>query len=179
MKEQYKNGKQLFLVKRKQSSFFLGCDLRKLDFDQIHRNDRSLNPICKACFVSYISFWGLLKTRNVERGLKSACSQQLVKFEKERMKEKCDFSHLSNWMKLPRDWIGWMVEIVAIKQTTISTTTELDFLLLLSTSERNAVFSSYSNNPTFLEWQFRDQEHLKMKMEMKWKSTCCLQVGSV
>ena len=21
-------------------------------------------------------------------------------------KEKCDFSHLSNWMKLPRDWIG-------------------------------------------------------------------------
>ena len=26
-------------------------------------------------------------------------------------KEKCDFSHLSNWMKLPRDWIGWMVEI--------------------------------------------------------------------
>ena len=31
---------------------------------------------------------------------------------RERMNEKCDFSHLSNWMKLPRDWIGWMVEIV-------------------------------------------------------------------
>ena len=28
-----------------------------------------------------------------------------------RRKEKCDFSHLSNWMKLPRDWIGWMVAI--------------------------------------------------------------------
>ena len=30
---------------------------------------------------------------------------------KNEWKEKCDFSHLSNWMKLPRDWIGWMVEI--------------------------------------------------------------------
>ena len=69
------------------------------------------------CFVSFfISIWGLLKTSNVERDLKSACSQQLVKFEKEWMKEKCDFSHLSNWMKLPRDWIGWMVEI-GCKQT--------------------------------------------------------------
>ena len=66
--------------------------------------------------------------------------------------------------KLPRDWIGWMVEIGwnQTKQTTISTTTELDFLLLLlSASERNAVFSRYSNNPTFLEWQFREQKHLK------------------
>ena len=35
-----------------------------------------------------------------------------------REKRKCDFCHLSNWMKLPRDWIGWMVELVAIKQTT-------------------------------------------------------------
>ena len=25
---------------------------------------------------------------------------------RERKNEKCDFSHLSNWMKLPRDWIG-------------------------------------------------------------------------
>ena len=104
------------LAKRNQSSFFLDCDLRKRDFDQIGRNDRNLNRICKACFEFvlfsfFFLIWGLLKRRNVERDLKSACSQQLVKFEKERMKEKCDFSHLSNWMKLPRDWIGWMVEI--------------------------------------------------------------------
>ena len=26
--------------------------------------------------------------------------------ERKKRKEKCDFSHLSNWMKLPRDWIG-------------------------------------------------------------------------
>ena len=109
------------LAKRNQSSFFLNSDLRKRDFDQIGRNDRNLNRICKACFEFvlfsfFISIWGLLKTRNVERGLKSACSQQLVKFEKEWKKEKCDFSHLSNWMKLPRDWIGWMVEI-GCKQT--------------------------------------------------------------
>ena len=30
---------------------------------------------------------------------------------RKKRKEKCNFSHLSNWMKLPRDWIGWMVEI--------------------------------------------------------------------
>ena len=54
-------------------------------------------------------------------------------------------------MKLPRDLIGLMVEIGynqtnkrkfdKTKQTTISTTAELDFPLLLSASERNAVFS--------------------------------------
>ena len=62
------------------------------------------------CFVFFFLIWGLWKRGNVERDLKSACSQQFVKLEKEK-KEKCDFSHLSNWMKLPRDWIGWMVEI--------------------------------------------------------------------
>ena len=71
---------------------------------------QSMFWICLVLFCFFFSIWGLLKTRNVGRGLKSACSQQLVKFEKER-KEKCDFSHLSNWMKLPRDWIDWMVEI--------------------------------------------------------------------
>ena len=95
------------LAKRNQASFFLDCDLRKRDFDQIGRNDRNLNRICKECFefvlfCFFFLIWGLLKMRNVERGLKSACSQQFVKLEKE-MKEKCDFSHLSNWMKLPRD----------------------------------------------------------------------------
>ena len=73
--------------------FLLDCDLRKRGFDQIGRNHRNLNRICKACFEFvlfsfFISIWGLLKTRNVERGLKSACSQQLVKFEKERKKRK-------------------------------------------------------------------------------------------
>ena len=103
------------LAKRNQSSFFLDSDLRKRDFDQIGQNDRNLNRICKECFEFvlfsfFFLIWGLLKTRNVERDLKSACSQQLVKFEKER-KKSVIFSHLSNWMKLPRDWIGWMVEI--------------------------------------------------------------------
>ena len=79
------------LTNRNQSSFFLDCNLRKRDFDQIGRNDRNLNRICKVCFEFVFLFfliWGLLKTRNVERGLKSACSQQLVKFEKERKKER-------------------------------------------------------------------------------------------
>ena len=75
------------------------------------KSQSHLQSMFWTCFVYFLLLiWGLLKTSNVERGLKSACSQQLVKFEKER-KEKCDFSHLSNWMKLPRDWIGWMVEI--------------------------------------------------------------------
>ena len=32
-------------------------------------------------------------------------------WERNEKKEKCDLLQLSNWMKLPRDWIGWMVEI--------------------------------------------------------------------
>ena len=38
---------------------------------------------------------------------------------------------------------------------------ELDFLLIPSASERNAVFSSFSNISTFFEWNFREREHLK------------------
>ena len=84
--------------------------------------------------------WGLLKF---------VCLQQLVKLEKERRKEECDFSQL-DWLKL-----------VAVKQT-ISTTTEIDFIIL-SASERNAAFSSFTNPifSAFLEWLFREQEHLK------------------
>ena len=81
------------LAKRIQSSFFLDCDLRKRDFDQIDRNDRNLNRICKECFefvlfCFFFLIWGLLKRRNVERDLKSACSQQFVKLEKERKIER-------------------------------------------------------------------------------------------
>ena len=36
-----------------------------------------------------------------------------------------------------------------------------NFLLLLSARERNVVFSSFSSIPTFFEWHFREQEHLK------------------
>ena len=68
------------LAKRSQSSFFLECDLRKHDFDQIGRKYRNLNRICKECFefvlFCFFLIWGLLKRRNVERVLKSACSQQ-------------------------------------------------------------------------------------------------------
>ena len=57
------------LAKRNQSSFFLDCDLRKRDFDQIDRNDRNLNRICKECFefvlfCFFFLIWGLLKRRN-------------------------------------------------------------------------------------------------------------------
>ena len=63
------------------------------------------------CFVFFLLFdLRFVERSNMERDLKSAYSQQLVKFEKARMK-RVIFSHLSNWMKLPRDWIGWMVEI--------------------------------------------------------------------
>ena len=37
-------------AKRNQSSFFLDCDLRKRDFDQIGQNNRNLNRNCKECF---------------------------------------------------------------------------------------------------------------------------------
>ena len=130
-------------------------------------------------FSVFFSIWGLLKTLNVERGLKSACSQQLVKFEKERTKSVIFRICQTGWNSLAIGLAEWL-KLVAIKQTTISTTTELDFLLLLSTSERNAVFSSF--HPiflAFLEWLFREQEHLKRGNEMKWKSTCCLQISSV
>ena len=54
-----------------------------------------------------------------------------------------------------------------------------NFLLLLSGRERNAVFSSFTSISAFFEWHFQEQKHLKRKNEMKWKSTCCLQIGSV
>ena len=98
--------------KTKQSSFFLDCDLRKRDFDQIGRNDRNLNRICKACF-EFVFFFLLFDLRIVE---KEKCGKRFeiclfatIGEIRERMKErkeKCDFLHLSNWMKLPRDWIG-------------------------------------------------------------------------
>ena len=110
------------LAKRKQSSFFLDCDLRKRDFDQIGRNDRNLNRICKACFEFvlfsfFFLIWGLLKRRNVERGLKSACSQQLVKFEKERMKSVIFRICQTGWNSLAIGLAEWL-KLVAIKQTT-------------------------------------------------------------
>ena len=57
----------------------------------------------------------------------------------------------TGWNSLAIGLAKWL-KLVAIKQTTISTTTELDFLpLLLSASERNVVFSSFSNISTFFE----------------------------
>ena len=101
--------------KTKQSSFFLDCDLRKRDFDQIGRNDRNLNRICKVCFEFvlfsfFFLIWGLLKRRNVERGLKSACSQQLVKFENEWKERKVWFFTFAKLDETPSrlDWLnGW------------------------------------------------------------------------
>ena len=59
-------------------------------------------------------------------------------------------------------------------------TNKLNFpFLFLSMRDRNAVFSSFSSNSTFFEWYFQEQKHLKRENEMKWKSTCCLQIGSV
>ena len=122
------------LAKRNQSSFFLDCDLRKRDFDQIGRNDRNLNRNCKECFefvlfCFFFLIWELLKRRNVERGLRSACSQYLVKFEKARMKGVIFRICQTGWNSLAIGLAEWL-KLVAIKQATISTTTELDFILL-------------------------------------------------
>ena len=43
----------------------------------------------------------------------------------------------------------------------------------------NVVFLSFTNISTFFEWLFREQKHLKRENDMKWKSTCCLQISSV
>ena len=94
--------------KTKLSSFFLDCEWRKRDFDQIGRNDRNLNRICKECF-EFVLFL-LFDLRIVE---KKKCGKRFeiclfatICETRETKKEKCGFSHLSNWMKLPRDWIG-------------------------------------------------------------------------
>ena len=154
------------LVKRNPSSFFLDSDLRKCDFDQIGRNDRNLNNICKACFVSYISFGGLLKTRNVERGLKLLVRNNWWNSIKKGSKKSVIFRICqTGWNSLAIGLAEWL-KLVAIKQITISTTIELDFLLLLSASEGNAVFSSFNSIlSAFLEWLFREQEHLKCENE--------------
>ena len=57
---------------------------------------------------------------------------------------------------------------------TISTTVELGFSILLSASERNAVFSRFSNISTYFECNFREQEHLKCENgnEMKILVAC-------
>ena len=122
-------------------------------------------------FRFFFLIWVLLKRRNVERGLKSACSQQLVKFEKARKKRivwffafvkrdetpsRLDWLNAWNWLQSIKQW-----KFNKTKQTTISTTAELDFLLLLSVSEGNAVFSSFTNISTFFECLLREQKHLK------------------
>ena len=61
-------------------------------------------------FCFFFLIWGLLKRRNVERGLKSACSQQLVKLEKERKKRKVWFFAFVKLDETPSrlDWLnGW------------------------------------------------------------------------
>ena len=95
------------------------------------------------------------------------------------------------------DWLsGWnwlqsnnQRKFNTTKQTTISTMAELDYLLLLSASERSAIFFSSTNQKSnqnthpmlsvFFEWHFREQKHLKrLKRKWKWKSTCWLQISS-
>ena len=66
--------------------------------------------ICSVLFSFFFLIWGLLKRRNVKRDLKSACSQQLVKFEKERMKRKVWFFAFVKLDETPSrlDWLnGW------------------------------------------------------------------------
>ena len=65
----------------------LDCDLINRDFDQIDRNHRNFNCICKVRFEFdfYFFIWELLKTIKVETDLKSAYSQQLVKLKKGNM----------------------------------------------------------------------------------------------
>ena len=123
------------LAKRNQSSFFffLDCDLRKCDFDQIGRNDRNLNRICKACFEFVLFCFLLFDLRIVE---KEKCGKrfEICLFatigeirERKEKKEKCDFSHLSNWRNSLAIGLAEWLKLVAIKQTTISTTADSIF----------------------------------------------------
>ena len=113
------------------------------------------------CFVSSIWFedcwkgemwkevWNLLVRNNWWNSRK-----------KERKKSAIFRICQTGWNSLAIGLAEWL-KLVANKQTTISIKTELDFLLLLSASERNAVSSSF--HPifsAFLEWLLREQEHL-------------------
>ena len=97
----------------------------------------------------------------------------MVKLEKEKKRKVWFFAFVKLDETPSRlDWLnGWswlqsnkQRKFNKTKQTTISTTTELDYLLL-SASERNAVFSSFNTAilllSAFFEWLFREQEHLK------------------
>ena len=60
------------------------------------------------CFIYFL--WRIVENDKCGKRFE-ICLFATIGEIRERMNEKCDFSHLSNWMKLPRDWIGWMVEI--------------------------------------------------------------------
>ena len=63
------------------------------------------------CFVFFLLF-DLRIVENEKCGKRfEICLFAIIGEIREWKNEKCDFSHLSYWMKLPRDWIGWMVEI--------------------------------------------------------------------
>ena len=115
------------LAKRNQSSFFLDCDLRKRDFDQIGRNDRNLNRICKACFefalFSFFFFhFDLRIVENEQCGKRFeiclfATIGEIRERKNERKKSVIFRICQTGWNSLAIGLAEWL-KLVAIKQTT-------------------------------------------------------------
>ena len=69
------------------------------------------NVLILFCFVSSFWFEDCRKGEMWKEIWNLLARNNWWNSRKKERKEKCDISHLSNWMKLPRDWIGWMIEI--------------------------------------------------------------------
>ena len=105
--------------------------------------------------------------------------------EKER---ECDTLYFSNWMKLPRDWIGWILEIDCNQSNNGNSTKQnkrqfrqrQSLIFLFSFSKwRGCGFLYFREYPDILRMTFsRAGASKTWKWKWKWKSTCCLQIGS-
>ena len=95
----------------------LDCDLINRDFDQIDRNHRNFNCICKVRFEFdfYFFVWEMVKTMKVETDLKSANLQQLVKIEK---KWNVIFVICQTGWNSLAIGLAECLKLIAIKQTT-------------------------------------------------------------
>ena len=172
----------MFRIIRKweQSSFCVGLGL----YIYIDWDDRDFIHICKKCVWIRIEdcwkgemwkeVWNLLVRNNLWNSRK-----------KERKKSVIFRICQTGWNSLMIGLTEWLKLVVINQITEIQQNkTNDDFnngrtrFSSFSASERNAVFSSFSNTSTFFEWLFREQEHLKRENGNEWKSTCCFQISS-